>query len=99
MVNSPALNYNDIFDSIKTGNFYSSQGPDIYEISIENKKLCVKCSEAELIVVYTDDRTCYMKKGERVTEGEFTLNGNEKYIRVMCRDKNNLDANSNAYWL
>ena len=36
---------------------------------------------------------------EALNEAEFKLNGNEKYIRVMCRDKEHKDANSNAFWL
>ena len=99
MINSESLGYGDVFDSLKRGDFYSSQSPEIYEISVSDNCLKVKCSDVCLIVVYTDGRRCYIKKGERLTEAEFTLAGNEKYIRVMCRDREGLDANSNAYWL
>lgn len=99
MINSRRLTYEDIIKSLKDGDFYSSQGPHIYEISLQNNKLHVKCSDACLIVVYTDGRDCYIKKGEHLNEAEFLLNGKEKYIRVMCRDKEHKDANSNAYWL
>jgi len=99
MIESPSLNYGDIMNALKSGNFYSSQGPEIHKIHIEDGKLHVKCSEAKVIVVYTDGRACHLKQGDSLTEAEFTLKGNEKYIRVMCRDKNHRDANSNAYWL
>ena len=98
MIESPSLNYSNIMNALKSGNFYSSQGPEIYEISIEDSNLHVKCSEVKTIVVYTDGRTCHLKQGDSLTEAVFTLNGNEKYIRVMCRDANHNDANSNAYW-
>ncbi|MCL2287132.1 MAG: PHP domain-containing protein [Firmicutes bacterium] len=99
MINSPSLGYSDIFNALKQGDFYSSQGPEIYEIFIQDGVLNVKCSDACQVIVYTDDRTCHIEKGEALNEVGFVLNGNEKYIRVMCRDKEGLDANSNAYWL
>ena len=98
ILNADSLNYGDIMESLKTGNFYSSQGPDIHEIAICDNKLYVKCSDVNLIVVYTDTRTCYCKKGISINEAEFTLSGIDRYVRVMCRDGDKLDANSNAYW-
>jgi len=98
-VNSKSLLYEDVMDALINGDFYASQGPEIYEISLEENNLIVKCSDAELIVVYTQGRHCYVKTGEGITEAVFQLSGNEDYIRVMCRDKNKLDANSNAYWI
>lgn len=99
MIDSPSLNYGVVMNALKNGNFYSSQGPEIYEIFIEGDKLHIKCSEVDIVVVYTDGRNCHLKQGDSFTEAVFTLSGNEKYIRVMCRDKNHKDANSNAYWM
>ena len=99
MINAAELTYSSIIDALDCGDFYASQGPEIYEISIQDGKLRVKCSDAEVIVVYTDSRQCHLKKESGMTEVEFTLHGDEKYIRVMCRDAQHKDANSNAYWL
>ena len=99
VINGDALTYGNIMDSLKNGDFYSTQGPEIYEISIEGDSLNIKCSDVSLIVVYTDGRACHTKKGEALNEVTFTLRGDEKYIRVMCRDKEGKNANSNAYWL
>ena len=41
MINSGSLDYMEIMDSLKEGDFYSSQGPELYEISIEDNKLRV----------------------------------------------------------
>ena len=98
MINSKSLKYSDVIDSLKCGDFYSSQGPEIYEISIQDNNLSIRCSDVCLIVVYTDGRICYVKKGASLNEAKFKLIGNEKYIRVMCRDTGHKDANSNAYW-
>ena len=98
-INSDSLSYKDIMDSLQKGDFYSSQGPEIYEILLEDDILNIKSSPVEIIVVYTKDRKCYnkVKVGENLTQASFKLVGNDGYIRVMCRDKNKKDANSNAY--
>jgi hypothetical protein len=99
MINSGSLRYEDVIAALKDGSFYASQGPDIHEITLENQTLRILCSDAVLIAVYTEGRGCYVKRGEKLNGAEFELNGQEGYIRVMCRDKNHKDANSNAYWL
>jgi len=97
-INSKSLSYEDVMKSLADGDFYSSQGPEIYEIYLENDILNIKCSPCDLIVVYTQGRKCYAKTGEGLTEARFKLTGNEGYIRIMCRDTNGKDANSNAFW-
>ena len=98
-VNCNSLQYHDVIDALINGAFYSSQGPEVYEISLEANELTVKCSPVEKIIVYTQGRKCYVKIGEALEGATFQLSGNEEYIRVMCRDKDKKDANSNAYWL
>jgi len=99
-INSESLKYSDVMTALYNGDFYSSQGPEIFEIALDGNKLSVKCSPATLIVVYTDTRNCYIEKGHpTISQAEFQLSGNEQYIRVMCRDQDKKDANSNAYWL
>ena len=99
MINAASLQYSDIIDALERGDFYSSQGPEIHEISILEKKLRVCCSPVELIVVYTDSRVSYFKQESGITEAEFELSGREEYIRVMCRDKEKRDANSNGCFI
>ena len=84
--------------SLETGDFYSSQGPEIYEISIEDSMLSVRCSPASLIVMYTDGRNCGVCKGEGITGAQFPI-GEEKYIRIAVRDKQHRQAFSNAYMM
>ena len=99
MINSGALRYEDIIASLIRGDFYSSQGPKLYEISLDENRLSVKCSGVVLIAVYTDSKKSYVRRGTNLTEAGFELDGDEKYIRIMCRDKDGNDANSNAFWL
>ena len=99
MINSKSLDYIDIMDGLKAGDFYASSGPCIYEISITDEFLQVNCSESDLLIVYTDSRIVHTKVGKNMTMGRFKLTGLEKYIRVECRDGKLKKAHSNAYYL
>ena len=102
-ISSPSLGYGDVIKSLANGDFYASQGPEIYEIAVDESgkqsELCVRCSPAQAINVFTRGRRCYMKTGEGLTEARFTLSGDEGYVRIVCRDKEMKNAFSNAYWL
>jgi hypothetical protein len=102
MIKAEELTYSAIVDSMMKGNFYSSMGPEIKELYIEGKELVVKTGPVQKIYVMMDATRCYRKvamPGETLTEARFTLDGNENYIRVECKDENGLYANSNAYFL
>lgn len=102
MIKAPSLTYNNIIKSLLDGNFYSSMGPLIEEMYIENDTLYVKTSPVEKIFVITKGRHCHKKlakKGETITEAAFKLDGNEGFIRLSIRDNNGLYASSNGYFL
>jgi len=98
-VHCAELSYEAIMQALAQGDFYASQGLQIHEISVEDKRLTVKCSPAEKITVFTQGRHGKELRGTNLTEAQFELSGDEGYIRVVCRDANHLDANSNAYFL
>ncbi|MCL2546300.1 MAG: PHP domain-containing protein [Oscillospiraceae bacterium] len=99
VVNSESLQYQDVITALSDGDFYASQGPEIYEVYVQDDKLIVKCSAVVLIAVYTQGRVCYTRKGAKLNHAEFDLTGHEGYVRVMCRDSHHKDANTNALWL
>ena len=51
MVKSENLDQNSILESIRLGNFYSSMGPEFFDISIEKNLLHVRCSPVRSIYV------------------------------------------------
>lgn len=96
------LTYGEVMDALRQGHFYSSMGPEIHELYIEDRELVVKCSPVEKIYVITEGRNCHKKlapPGKLIEEARFPLSGNEGYIRVDCRDEKGLHANSNAYFM
>lgn len=102
MIKANSLTYKDIINSLLNGNFYSSIGPEIKELYIENNTLYIKTSPVEKIFVITAGRHCYKKlakKGETITEAYFELSGNEGFIRLSIKDNKGLYASSNGYFL
>ena len=102
MIQAPELEYNAVMQALEQGDFYSSMGPEFYEISLEGRTLRIDCSPVQKIYVQTQGRFCHKAVapvGETLTHAEFELNGNEGYIRVDLRDAQGLHANSNAYFL
>jgi predicted metal-dependent phosphoesterase TrpH len=54
MVKTKSLTHADIVDAVKTGGFYSSTGPEIYDFYIEDGKAHVSCSAVRRINFVTD---------------------------------------------
>ena len=102
MIKAPNLEYETITDALFAGNFYASQGPEIYELYIEDGKLHVKCSDADMISLNTAYRTAqsvFAKNGEFINQATFEFDDSDVYLRLTIRDKNGKYANTNAYFL
>ena len=56
MVGAEKLEYGAIMDALEKGDLYASTGPEIYELSIEDGKLHIECSDAQRITIETGCR-------------------------------------------
>ena len=102
MIKADKLEYNTIMNAIFDGNFYSSQGPEIYELYVENNKIHVKCSDAVAITLNTSRRTAqavYPEPNDVINEATFTFKDDDGYIRINIKDKEGKYADTNAYFL
>jgi len=101
MIQAPSLTYEAVIDALEKGNFYSSTGPSIYEMYVEEGKLHVKTSPAYRICVNTYGRNSDVatadKHGEKITEAVLDICDNV-YFRVTVDDGAGHFAWSNAYW-
>ena len=95
------LGYKEIMDSLFAGNFYASQGPEIYSLWCEGDKIHITCSGAKRISLTTNGRTVQHRySGEKLlTEAEFTLPVKNTYFRITVEDAEGMHANTNAYFL
>lgn len=102
MIKAPKLEYNSITDALFAGNFYASQGPEIYDLYIEDGKIHIKCSDAVMIILNTAHRTAqsvYAKSGEFINEAVFEFDESDVYIKLTVKDAGGKFADTNAYFL
>lgn len=109
MIGAGELTYEGIMEALRRGDFYSvasqdgrTEGPEIYEMTLEAGRLHISCSPADKIYVQTSGRDCLRaaaQPGRTITEADFTLTGREGYIRLSVRDGQGRAAHSNAYFL
>ena len=102
MIKAEKLTYDSIVDALLKGNFYSSMGPEIKELYVEDGVLHVKTSPVEKIYVLMEGRNCYKKvaKPGGDCNGSLLCAGGQRDVyRVTCQDGRGLRADSNAYEL
>ncbi len=102
MINSDELKYERIIDALLKGEFYTSTGPLIYEISIDGLKVSVKCSDAFKICLSTKGRradSVSAENGQTINKAEFSLFENDGYFRITVIDKFGRRADSQSYFL
>lgn len=101
VVKAPKLTYECVAEALKNGNFYASQGPEIYSLVLEDGILHVECSEADKVVCTVNKRRCMSRYNEEtglITKADFELKKDDGFFRVTVIDKNGLKADTNAYF-
>lgn len=105
MVNASCLSREAIITSLLQGNYYSSNGPQIYEWGIHKNQAYVVCSPANRIDFIVgnkvgDGLSCFAHESEGgLQRATYPLKGHETYIRVKCSDQNGKTAWSNPLFL
>ncbi len=91
MIQAEELTYSGVIKALEEGAFYTSQGPEIFDVEVVGNLLKIKCSPVVKIVVegrYTPrvKKVAYPKKvGEKIQCAEFFLTSAEKdwfYIHI-----------------
>ena len=106
-VKAQSLDPDILLQALKDGHYYSSQGPQLRDISLNNKELNISCSPVDTItVVCGHSRTC-VKTGKAITSANFDLTKLETgwllkkpspWFRVTVIDHAGKKAWSNPYW-
>lgn len=100
MLKANNLTKTEIMNSLRTGKFYATTGPEIQNIVMDGNIIKVFCSPVVTINfisnIYHGGTVSSDKK--EFNSAEFKLSGNEIYIRVECIDKNGKTAWSNPIY-
>jgi hypothetical protein len=103
LVCAERLDQPTILDAIRRGQFYSTMGPEIYDVQLDGRQVTVHCSPARSIFIVGDYYNCptaaHAWDGRPLTEATFTLHPQQEYLRVEIVDMNNQSAWSNAYFI
>lgn len=107
VIKAERLDLESVAKSLRSGNFYCSEGPEIKALYCEGGKLVVECSPADEIVFSTPhpciSNAVYDESGEGLTRGEFSLTKTYSYassfgyVRVTVVGKDGKRAYTNAY--
>ena len=102
MIKADRLEYRAITKALEEGNFYSSQGPEIYDLWIEEGKIHVNTSKAEKILFNFGNRQArgiMAEEGQSISTASMEVEESNIYVRITVIDHRGRIANSNAYFL
>jgi hypothetical protein len=92
-----------ILEAIRKGHFYSTMGPEIYDIQLDGRQVTVHCSPARSIFLIGDYHHCPAAAqtwgGNPLTEATFTLDPQQEYLRVEVVDMEYQSAWTQAYFI
>jgi hypothetical protein len=107
-VKSESLEPEALLTALKNGDYYSSQGPQIYELSISGDEVRVVCSPVNAISVLTHNSRTIQRMGKYITEATLNLKDLERswtklpkspWIRIALIDAAGKRAWTNPIWL
>jgi predicted metal-dependent phosphoesterase TrpH len=106
-VKAESLDPDELLNALKSGHYYSSQGPEIADIKLNGKELEITCSPVDTITVVCGvSRTC-VKTGKAITSANFNLANLDQgwllkkpspWFRITIIDHAGKRAWSNPYW-
>ena len=100
-VKAEKLEYRTITRALEEGNFYASEGPEIYELWYEDGKVHIRCSDADRICCNYKARHAEIavaENGVPVTEATFGFKPEWGYLRITVIDPQGRHACTNAYF-
>ncbi len=102
MVNADELEYSQIIGALLKGEFYTSTGPIIEKISVEDNLVTVNCSAAKSVFYSTCGRraaSVMAREKEYINTATFEIKETDVYFRISVVDEFGHRADSQAYFL
>jgi len=102
MIKAESLNHKNIITALEKGEFYSSTGPLIKELYIEDGQIVIKTSPASKIRLLSGNRYSGLRRaeeGKELTEARFNLAPVFNYFRLEVIDNKGEKAYTNAYFI
>jgi len=91
MICAKSLGYRELISALKDGEFYASEGPEIYSLLYDGGKIQIKCSPARKISVLSSGRRCrayYPEEGcDLITAATLATPDKDDGFRLKIEDK------------
>ncbi len=98
-VRAEALTREAILNALKAGHYYSSTGPEIYDVQLTRGHVIVRCSPATDIFVTGIGALARVARGAGLRSAEIALNNfDSPYCRITVRDRHGERAWTNPIW-
>ena len=102
MIGADTLSSEAIMKALEQGDFYASQGPEIYGLTVDGDEVTLTCSPAKSITMGTQRRPFggirMAGEGETLTRATFKLPLGQSYMRFTVTDERGKNANTRAYF-
>ena len=104
MFKAPELSHKAIIEAIQQGNCYTSCGPEIHELYVEDGKIHIKTSAAQGIFMATAGRAkrsvlMANDDAEPITEATFNLDEDDIFFHFIVKDQRGRPAATRIYYL
>ena len=90
MINAPSLSYQTLIGALEKGDFYASEGPEIYSLTEEDGTVHIKCSPVRKISILSRgrrSRAVYPAEGEEfITEATLDAGESADGFRIRIED-------------
>lgn len=98
MVKAEELTNEALATAIRNGDYYASQGPELY-VKREGNKLSIYTSPCNVIGIISNISWAHnhVQRGENLTHYEYEFRDDEKWIRIEARDSSGKKAWSNIF--
>lgn len=106
-VKAQSLDPDVLLEALKKGQYYSSQGPQIHDISVSGNDISISCSPVDNITVVCGNSRTLTRNGKAITDASFDLKKLETgwlltkqspWFRVVVIDHAGKRAWSNPIW-
>ncbi len=100
MINAESLTHEAIITALKNGDFYSTTGPQIDNLFVEDEWVHIECSSAKKIRFITNNRysKLFVASDQSLRSADFKLEENTHWFRVEITDFSGEKAYTNAYF-
>lgn len=99
MVRAASLDPEALLAALHAGHYYSSQGPDLHEVSLAGDEIRVACSPVRSIHLQAYGSRSRFVRGDGLREATFPLPTDRRYCRITIVDEGGKRAWSNPIWL